>query len=255
MPCVEAELQNSKSHTIPCAKAELRDLKPKLLCGSGTAERQVAVYFLCGSGTTEHIWPTNDMKSVPHFCFANSCAEVECQTLKSHNILCAEVELRNLKVSVQWKQNLKYRMCSLMCTRVLPYFCLHCIFLVQRLNCGTAELQDKEYSVCGSRTAELKVATYSLSGSGTVELQVTEYSVCGSGPSSQNILRVEYLWFLMPEWHESAGVYGPWIKAILEVPLFTVPSWLWHLLGFLCVFSPLLSSSNKSADVWQRSGH
>ena len=82
IPCVEAGLQNFKSHTIPCAKAELRDLKPKLLCGSGTAERQVAVYFLCGNGTTE-------LQSII------PCAAEECQTLKYHNILCAEAELRN----------------------------------------------------------------------------------------------------------------------------------------------------------------
>ena len=67
-----------------CAKAELRDLKPKLLCRSGTAERQVAVYLLYGNGTTE-------LPSI------NSCAEAELQTLKSHDIQCAEAEL---KVSV-----------------------------------------------------------------------------------------------------------------------------------------------------------
>ena len=162
------------------------------------------------------------MKSVPHFCFANSCAEVECQTLKSHNILCAEVELRNLKVSVQWKQNLKYRMCSLMCTRVLPYFCLHCIFLVQRLNCGTAELQDKEYSVCGSRTAELKVATYSLSGSGTVELQVTEYSVCGSDLRHRIVCVWNISGSLRPNYTRAQGSTAPGSK----------PSWRCRYLLF-----------------------
>ena len=124
-------------------------------CGSGMSDLKVTQYSVCGSGTAE------------------------------------------LKDSVQWRQNLKYRICTwcahevhavckglivhcklvhLWCT---PYaqecylkFCLHCVFLVQRLNCGTAELQDKEYSVCGSRTAELKVIAYSLCGSGSVELQV-----------------------------------------------------------------------------------
>ena len=62
--------------------------------------------------------------------------------------------------------------------------------LVQRLNCGTAKFQDKEYSACGIRTAELKVTAYSLCGSGTVELQVIEYSVCGSGTSSHIIFCV-----------------------------------------------------------------
>ena len=61
---------------------------------------------------------------------------------------------------------------------VLPIFTQETIYhmrtemrqsLVQRLNCGTAELQDKEYSVCKIRTAELKVTAYSLCGSGTVE--------------------------------------------------------------------------------------
>ena len=62
--------------------------------------------------------------------------------------------------------------------------------LVRRLNCGIAELQDKEYSVCGIRTVELKVTAYSLCGSGIVELQVVEYSVCGSETSSHIIFCV-----------------------------------------------------------------
>ena len=55
---------------------------------------------------------------------------------------------------------------------------------------------------------------------------------------SQNILRVEYLWFLMQwlELHECAGATGPWVKAILEVLLFTVPTWRWPLLGFFVCF-------------------
>ena len=78
-------LCGSGTADILCAKAELRDLKPKLLCGSGTAERQVAVYFLCESGTTE----------LPSII---PCAEAEFQTLKSHNILCAEAVPRNLSL-------------------------------------------------------------------------------------------------------------------------------------------------------------
>ena len=44
-----------------------------------SAERQVAVYFLCGSGTM-------GLPSIIPY------AEAECQTLNSHNILCAEAE-------------------------------------------------------------------------------------------------------------------------------------------------------------------
>ena len=93
---MEAELQNFKLHNILCAKVELWDLKPKLLCGNGTAEHQVAIFFLCGSGTT-------GLPSIIPY------VEPEIQTLNSHNILCAEAEL---KVSVQWRQNLKYRICT-----------------------------------------------------------------------------------------------------------------------------------------------
>ena len=42
---------------------------------------------------------------------------------------------------------------------------------MQRLNYCTAELQDNEYSVCGSRIAEILCAE--------AESQVTEYSACG----------------------------------------------------------------------------
>ena len=77
-------------------EGEIAGLKTKLLCGSGTAERQVAVYFLCGSRTTR----------LPSII---PCAEAECQTFNSNNILCAEA---GLKVSVQWRQNLKYRICT-----------------------------------------------------------------------------------------------------------------------------------------------
>ena len=96
---MEAELQNFKSNNILCAKAVLRDLKPKLLCGRGTAERQVGVYFLCRSGTTE-------LPSIIR------CTEAEYQSLKSHNILCAEAELRNIKSQYSGDRTKKYRMCT-----------------------------------------------------------------------------------------------------------------------------------------------
>ena len=75
-------LCGSGTADILYTKAELRDLKLKLLCWSGTAERRVTVYFLCGSGITE----------LPSIII--SCAEAEFQTLKSHNFLCAEAELK-----------------------------------------------------------------------------------------------------------------------------------------------------------------
>ena len=111
--------------------------------------------------------------------------------------------------------------------------------LVQRLNCGTAELQDKEYSVCGIRTAELKVTAYSLCGSGTSSHRIL--CVRKRNFKSHNILRVEYLWFLMqwPEWHESAGATGPWVVALGSKPSWRCCYLLFHLGGgpywdFLC---------------------
>ena len=120
--------------------------------------------------------------------------------------------------------------------------------LVQRLNCSTAELQDKEYSVCGIRTAELKVTAYSLCGSGTVEsqnslcaeteLQVTEYSACG-------ISLVPYAMARMTRERRGHRPLGQssWRCFYLLFHLGSGPYW------DLCLFSPLLSSSNKSADV------
>ena len=146
--------------------------------------------------------------------------------------------------------------------------CLHCIFLVQRLNCGTAELQDKEYSVCGSRTAELVVQTictslgcylkfclhciflvqrlncgtaelqdkeYSVCGSRTAELKVTAYSLCGSGTVE---LLVPYAMARMIRERRGRRPMGQSHLGGAVIYCST--------LGFLCV---LLSSSNKSADV------
>ena len=112
--------------------------------------------------------------------------------------------------------------------------------LVQRLNCGTAELQDKEYSECGIRTAELSHSIYFMwkRNCGTSRHIIFCVRKRKRNFKSQNILRVEYLWFLKqwPEWHESAGSTGPWVKAILGVLLFTVPFWRWPLMGFFVCF-------------------
>ena len=80
---------------------------------------------------------------------------------------------------------------------VLPIFTQETIYhvhtemreFVQGLNCGTAELQDKDCSECGIRTAELnKVTAYSLCESGN--MKVIEYSVCRSGTSSHKLFCV-----------------------------------------------------------------
>ena len=51
---------------------------------------------------------------------------------------------------------------------------------------------------------------------------------------SQNILCAE-MELVVTEYSACVISLVPWVKAILEVLLFTVPSWRWPLLGF-CVF-------------------
>ena len=128
----------------------------------------------------------------------------------------------------------------------VPHISMYCMDWVNKF-CSVLfwNFKTKNIPSADSELRNLKVTAYSLCVSGTVELQVTEYSVCGSGTSSR---RLFYVWnisgslFLMqwPEWQESVGATGPWVKAILEVLLFTVPSWRWPLLGFLCVFSVII---------------
>ena len=69
----------TSNHIIFCVRRRNCGTEAKAL-----AECQVSVYFLCGSGTT----------GLPSII---PCAEAECQILNSHNILCAEAELRNLR--------------------------------------------------------------------------------------------------------------------------------------------------------------
>ena len=63
-----------------------------------------------------------------------------------------------------------------------------------------------------------------------VELQVTEYSACGIFLVPSAMARMTRV----------RRATGPWVKAILKVQLFTVPSWRWPILGFLCVFSDII---------------
>ena len=53
------------------------------------------------------------------------------------------------------------------------------IFLVWKRNCGTAEIQVAEYSVCEGGTTDLKQKLTCVSG--TAERQDAVYFLCGSG--------------------------------------------------------------------------
>ena len=90
--------------------------------------------------------------------------EAELQNFKSHSILCAKAELRDLKPKLfVWKWNCRTSSRS--------------IFLVWKRNYGTS----KYYSVCGSGVSGLKFTQHSMCRSGTAELKVsveTELIMC-----------------------------------------------------------------------------
>ena len=121
--------------------AELRDIVYSL-CGSETVELQVTGYSLCGGGTAGLqikalvwkrncetssrtkfiIWKRNFQATVISLCGSGIAPF---QSSKSHTILYAVAELRNFKS--------------------------------QYIPCAEAELQAKEYSMCGSGTVELQI--------------------------------------------------------------------------------------------------
>ena len=84
-----------------------------------------------------------------------------------------------------------------------------------------------------------------LCGIGTAERQ-SQYISCVEAElrNFQNVLGVEYLWFLM-QWSERHGSVGP------QAPGSKPSWWCCYLLAVAptgnFLFSPLLSSSNKSA--------
>ena len=77
------------------------------------------------------------------------------------------------------------------------------------------------------------------------ELQVTEYSACGISLVPHAMVRMTRV----RRGHRSLGQSHLGGAIIYCSVLAMAPT------GIFCVFSPLLSSSNKSADVWPWSGH
>ena len=165
-------------------------------CRSRSAEFQMTSFF-CGSGTAEiqvYCAKLRNFKS-QIVLFANcwtsrhSIFLVRKRNFKSQDILCAEAELRDLKVkALVWKRNCetssrtKFIVWKPNCvTSKSQYFpCAeaelrhfrapksHTIlyaeaeaelrnFKSQYIPCAEAELQAKEYSMCGSGNAELQV--------------------------------------------------------------------------------------------------
>ena len=109
--------RNFKSQDILCAEAELQDLKVKALVWKRNCETSSRTKFI--------VWKRNCVTSKSQYF---PCAEAELRHFrapKSHTILYAEPELRNIKS--------------------------------QYIPCAEAELQAKEYSMCGSGNAELQV--------------------------------------------------------------------------------------------------
>ena len=150
-----------------------------------------------------------------------------------------EAELRNVKSQLKfllWKRNYGTSKHNSLCKseisdlNVTQYSICRSgteslsIFLVRRWNYGTAELQDKQYSVCGTSSHSIFLMWKQYSGTSIHRI----FYVRKRNFQSQNNLRVEYLWFLMqwPEGHVSTGPQAPGSK----------PSWwccylLFHLGG------------------------
>ena len=123
------KLQNFKSQIVLCAKAELLNFRDIVysVCVSETAELQVTEYSLYGGGTAglkvkALVWKRN------------------CETSKPQYFPCAESELRHFRAPSH----------TLICMQKRN-------FKSQHIPCAEAQLQAKEYSMCGSGTAELQV--------------------------------------------------------------------------------------------------
>ena len=153
-------------------------------CGSGTAEIQVTVYYAKLRNFKSQILCVRKQNC---WTSRHSIFLVRKRNFKSQDILCAEAELRDLKVkALVWKRNCetssrtKFIVWKRNCvTSKSQYFpCAeaelrhfrapksHTIlyaepelrnFKSQYIPCAEAELQAKEYSMCGSGNAELQV--------------------------------------------------------------------------------------------------
>ena len=155
--------------------AELRDIVYSL-CGSETAELQVSEvteYSLCGGGTAglkvkALVWKRNcETSSRTKFIVWKR----NCVTSKPQYFSCAEAELRHFRAPSHTLFYMRKRN-----------------FKSQYIPCAEADLQAKEFSMCGSGIASSK----------------SHNSLCAKA----ELLYVESLWFLM-QVSEVPGSSGP----------------------------------------------
>ena len=138
--CKTAELQVTDCSVCESRTAELRDIVYSL-CRSETAELQVTEYSLCGA-------ELRDLKS--KLLYESGTAKLQVV------IYYMEAELRNFQATV-------FSLCgsgtapfqSSMSYAILYAEAELRNFKFQYIPCAEAELQIKEYSMCGSGTAEL----------------------------------------------------------------------------------------------------
>ena len=167
------------------AEAEVRNFKWRLFFAEAELRKFKSQYIVLNWGTSSH--RLYCVRKQNCWTSRHSIFLVRKRNFKSQDILCAEAELRDLKVkALVWKRNCetssrtKFIVWKRSCvTSKSQYFpCAeaelrhfrapksHTIlyaeaelrnFKSQYIPCAEAELQAKEYSMCGSGNAELQV--------------------------------------------------------------------------------------------------
>ena len=154
--------RNFKSQDILCAEAELQDLKVKALVWKRNCETSSRTkwkrncvtsksqYFPCAEAELRHfrapkshtiLYAEAELRNFKSQYIP--CAERNCVTSKSQYFPCAEAELRHFRAPKS--HTILYAEAELR------------NFKSQYIPCAEAELQAKEYSMCGSGNAELQV--------------------------------------------------------------------------------------------------
>ena len=148
----------SKEKLCSRAEAEVRNFKWRLFFAEAELRKFKSQYIVLNWGTSSH--RLFCVRKQNCWTSRHSIFLVRKRNFKSQDILCAEAELRDLKVKSQ------YFPCAEAELRHFRAPKWHTIlyaepelrnFKSQYIPCAEAELQAKEYSMCGSGNAELQV--------------------------------------------------------------------------------------------------
>ena len=141
--CETVELQITDCSVCESRTAELRGIVYSL-CGSETAELQVIEYSLCGGGTVGlkvkllYGSETTKLQVVLNLLYGSGTAQLPSHSIflvRKRNCAISELQVTHYTVAEAELRNFKS----------------------QYIPCAQAELQAKEYSMCGTGTAEHQV--------------------------------------------------------------------------------------------------